>query len=89
MMFSGEAANHRVPGYWVVLVFGFWFLVFGFWFLVFGFWFLVFGFWFLVFGFWFLGASRQAEHRCYRSLFCFFFLKCKTIQQSAKGAIFR
>jgi len=43
MMFSGEAANHRVPGYWVVLVFGFWFLVFGFWFLVFGFWFLVFG----------------------------------------------
>jgi len=48
MMFSGEAANHRVPGYWVVLVFGFWFLVFGFWFLVFGFWFLVFGFWVLL-----------------------------------------
>jgi len=38
MMFSGEPAIHRVPGPWVVLVFGFWFLVFGFWFLVFGFW---------------------------------------------------
>jgi len=38
MMLSGEPAIHRVPGPWVVLVFGFWFLVFGFWFLVFGFW---------------------------------------------------
>jgi len=36
MMFSGEPAIHRVPGPWVVLAFGFWFLVFGFWFLVFG-----------------------------------------------------
>jgi len=42
MMLSGEPAIYRVPGPWVVLVFGFWFLVFGFWFLVFGFWFLVF-----------------------------------------------
>jgi len=41
MMFSGEPAIHRVPGPWVVLVFGFWFLVFGFWFLVFGFWVLL------------------------------------------------
>jgi len=31
MMFSGEPAIYRVPGPWVVLVFGFWFLVFGFW----------------------------------------------------------
>jgi len=38
MMLSGEPAIHRVPGPWVVLVFGFRFLVFGFWFLVFGFW---------------------------------------------------
>jgi len=48
MMLSGEPAIHRVPGPWVVLVFGFRFLVFGFWFLVFGFWFLVFGFWALL-----------------------------------------
>jgi hypothetical protein len=41
MMFSGEPAIHGVPGPWVVLVFGFWFLVFGFWFLVFGFWVLL------------------------------------------------
>jgi len=28
MMLSGEPAIYRVPGPWVVLVFGFWFLVF-------------------------------------------------------------
>jgi len=63
MMFSGEPAIYRVPGPWVVLVFGFWFSVFGFRFLVFGFWFLVFGFWFLVFGFWFLVFGRFSAGR--------------------------